>query len=133
MLALFVGFHFSWKPPLGGVNGGDCRGWAGIRGRWGALLWGDPLSRDAAYHRTFIGCIAALTIIILMIRTPLLMVLVCCIWAGFCTPGLSLSGEGRKLLRTGLAGYTRTDYCHHHSKAEPLLARSLPWNAAVRS
>jgi p-hydroxybenzoic acid efflux pump subunit AaeB len=34
---------------------------------------------------TFIGCIAALAIIILMIRAPLLMVLVCCLWAGFCT------------------------------------------------
>ena len=51
VLALFVGFHFQLETPLGGVNGGDCRGWPGIRGRWGALLRGDPLSRDAAYHR----------------------------------------------------------------------------------
>ena len=37
VLALFVGFHFQLETPLGGVNGGDCRGWPGIRGRWGAL------------------------------------------------------------------------------------------------
>ena len=53
---------------------------------------------------TFIGCIAALTIIILMIRTPLLMLIVCCIWAGF-APGL-FAGEGGELVRPGLAGYT---------------------------
>ena len=85
VLALFVGFHFQLETPLGGVNGGDCRGWPGIRGRWGALLGAIRYRGMLRIIGTFIGCIAALTIIILMIRTPLLMVLVCCIWAGFCT------------------------------------------------
>lgn len=39
-----------------------------------------------------------------MIRAPLLMILVCCIWAGFCTD--ILAGTNRKLVCVGLAGYT---------------------------
>ena len=54
---------------------------------------------------TFIGCIAALTIIILMIRTPLLMLIVCCIWAGFCTWVSSLV-KVENSYAWGLAGYT---------------------------
>lgn len=43
-------------------------------------------------------------IIIAMIRAPLLMILVCCIWAGFVLD--ILAGTNRKLVCVGLAGYT---------------------------
>ena len=95
VLALFVGFHFQLETP-----------------RWAVLTaaivppparpcWhpgapplpagGEPYSGAIRYRGmlriagTFIGWIAALIIIILMIRAPLLMMLVCCLWAGFCT------------------------------------------------
>jgi p-hydroxybenzoic acid efflux pump subunit AaeB len=54
---------------------------------------------------TFIGCIAALAIIILMIRAPLLMMLVCCLWAGFCT-WISSLVRVENSYAWGLAGYT---------------------------
>jgi Predicted membrane protein len=54
---------------------------------------------------TFIGCIAALTIIITMIRAPLLMVMVCCLWAGFCT-WISSLVKVENSYAWGLAGYT---------------------------
>ncbi|UMQ32431.1 FUSC family protein [Escherichia coli] len=46
----------------------------------------------------------ALVIIIPMIRAPLLMMLVCCLW-GWLRTGF-VAGQGRKLLCLGLAGYT---------------------------
>ncbi len=72
---------------------------------------GEPYSGAIRYRGmlriagTFIGCIAALAIIILMIRAPLLMMLVCCLWAGFCTRISSLVKVENSYAR-GLAGYT---------------------------
>ncbi|MEI8460484.1 FUSC family protein, partial [Escherichia coli] len=72
---------------------------------------GEPYSGAIRYRgflriiRTFIGGIAGLVIIIAMIRAPLLMILVCCIWAGFCTWISSLV----RIVNSyawGLAGYT---------------------------
>jgi p-hydroxybenzoic acid efflux pump subunit AaeB len=54
---------------------------------------------------TFIGCIAGLTIIIAMIRAPLLMLMVCCIWAGFLYLDSSLV-RVENSYAWGLAGYT---------------------------
>jgi p-hydroxybenzoic acid efflux pump subunit AaeB len=54
---------------------------------------------------TFIGCIAALVIIITMIRAPLLMLLVCSIWAGFCT-WISSLVRVENSYAWGLSGYT---------------------------
>ncbi|SUG50691.1 fusaric acid resistance protein FusB/ fusaricacid resistance protein FusC [Salmonella enterica subsp. arizonae] len=54
---------------------------------------------------TFIGCIAALIIIIAMIRAPLLMILVCCVWAGFCT-WISSLVRIENSYAWGLSGYT---------------------------
>jgi p-hydroxybenzoic acid efflux pump subunit AaeB len=71
---------------------------------------GEPYSGAIRYRGmlriagTFIGCIAALAIIILMIRAPLLMLLVCCLWAGFCT--WISRWFGRKLLCLGAGRYT---------------------------
>lgn len=79
-------FPFSARnAALGGTDGSD------RRRRPAFAAGGEPYSGAIRYRGmlriagTFIGCIAALVIIILMIRAPLLMMLVCCLWAGFCT------------------------------------------------
>jgi p-hydroxybenzoic acid efflux pump subunit AaeB len=104
VLALFVGFHFQLETPLGGADGGDCRGGPGIC-RGGTLFGAIRYRGMLRIVGTFIGCIAALTIIILMIRTPLLMLMVCCIWAGFCT-WISSLVKVENSYAWGLAGYT---------------------------
>jgi p-hydroxybenzoic acid efflux pump subunit AaeB len=88
---------------LGGADGGHRR-------RGPAFAGGEPYSGAIRYRGmlriagTFIGCIAALAIIILMIRAPLLMMLVCCLWA-VSAPG-SPRWFGRNSYAWGLAGYT---------------------------
>ena len=71
---------------------------------------GEPFS-GAIRHRgwlriigTFIGCFVGLIIIITTARAPVVMLLLCCIWAGFCTA--LFADQGGELLRTGPAGYT---------------------------
>ncbi len=87
VLALFVGFHFQLETPRWAVLTA-----AIVAAGPAFAAGGEPYSGAIRYRGmlriigTFIGCIAALTIIILMIRTPLLMLIVCCIWAGF-APG----------------------------------------------
>ncbi|HFZ8996169.1 TPA: p-hydroxybenzoic acid efflux pump subunit AaeB [Citrobacter freundii] len=106
VLALFVGFHFQLETP-----------------RWAVLTaaivaagpafsaGGEPWSGAIRYRGmlriigTFIGCIAALIIITTMIRVPLLMILVCCIWAGFTTWVSSLV-RIENSYAWGLSGYT---------------------------
>ncbi|WP_318388453.1 p-hydroxybenzoic acid efflux pump subunit AaeB [Enterobacter sp.] len=106
VLALFVGFHFQLETPR----------WAVLTAALVAAgpafaAGGEPWSGAIRYRGmlrivgTFIGCIAALTIIILMIRAPLLMLIVCCIWAGFCTWVSSLV-RVENSYAWGLAGYT---------------------------
>lgn len=86
VLALFVGFHFQLETPRWAVLTA-----AIVAAGPAFAAGGEPYSGAIRYRGmlriagTFIGCIAALAIIILMIRAPLLMVLVCCLWAGFCT------------------------------------------------
>ncbi len=105
VLALFVGFHFQLETPRWAVLTA-----AIVAAGPAFAAGGEPYSGAIRYRGmlriagTFIGCIAALVIIILMIRAPLLMMLVCCLWAGF-VPGF-VAGQGRKLLCLGLAGYT---------------------------
>lgn len=105
VLALFVGFHFQLETPRWAVLTA-----AIVAAGPAFAAGGEPYSGAIRYRGmlriagTFIGCIAALVIIILMIRAPLLMMLVCCLWAGFCTG--FVAGQGRKLLCWGLAGYT---------------------------
>ncbi len=106
VLALFVGFHFQLETPRWAVLTA-----AIVAAGPAFAAGGEPYSGAIRYRGmlriigTFIGCIAALTIIILMIRTPLLMVLVCCIWAGFCT-WLSSLVKVENSYAWGLAGYT---------------------------
>ncbi len=115
VLALFVGFHFQLEnAALGGTDGSDRRRRAGF-----LAAGGEPYSGAIRYRGmlriagTFIGCIAALVIIILMIRAPLLMMLVCRLWAGFLYLGF-VAGQGRKLLCLGAGRVHRADYHYYH-------------------
>lgn len=106
VLALFVGFHFELETPRWAVLTA-----AIVTAGPAFAAGGEPYSGAIRYRGmlriigTFIGCIAALTIIIVMIRAPLLMILVCCIWAGFCT-WLSSLVRVENSYAWGLAGYT---------------------------
>ncbi|MEA1062558.1 p-hydroxybenzoic acid efflux pump subunit AaeB [Erwinia sp. HR93] len=106
LLALFIGFHFQLVTP-----------------RWAALTaaivaagpafaaGGEPYSGAIRYRGmlriagTFIGCIAALVIITSLIRAPVVMLLVGCIWAGFCT-WISSLVRIENSYAWGLSGYT---------------------------
>jgi len=106
VLALFVGFHFELETPRWAVLTA-----AIVAAGPAFAAGGEPYSGAIRYRGmlricgTFIGCIAALVIIICMIRAPLLMVLVCCLWAGFCTWVSSLV-KVENSYAWGLAGYT---------------------------
>ena len=86
VLALFIGFHFQLETPRWAVLTA-----AIVASGPAFAAGGEPYSGAIRYRGmlriigTFIGCIAALIIIILLIRAPFLMLMVCCLWAGFCT------------------------------------------------
>lgn len=106
VLAVFIGFHFNLETP-----------------RWAALTaalvaagpafaaGGEPYSGAIRYRGmlrivgTFIGCAAALIIIISLIRAPVVMLLACCLWAGFCT-WISSLVRIENSYAWGLSGYT---------------------------
>lgn len=106
VLALFVGFHFQLETPRWAVLTA-----AIVAAGPAFAAGGEPYSGAIRYRGmlrivgTFIGCFAGLTIIILTIRAPLLMLIVCCIWAGFCTWVSSLV-RVENSYAWGLAGYT---------------------------
>lgn len=106
VLALFVGFHFQLETPRWAVLTA-----AIVAAGPAFAAGGEPYSGAIRYRGflriigTFIGCIAGLVIIIAMIRAPLLMILVCCIWAGFCT-WISSLVRIENSYAWGLAGYT---------------------------
>jgi len=121
VLALFVGFHFQLETPR----------WAVLTAALVAAgpafaAGGEPYSGAIRYRGmlrivgTFIGCAAALVIIITMIRSPLLMLMVCCVWAGFCTWVSSLV-KVENSYAWGLSGYTALIIVIT-IQAEPLLA-----------
>lgn len=106
VFALFVGFHLNLETP-----------------RWSAMTaaivaagpafaaGGEPFS-GAIRHRgwlriigTFIGCFVGLIIIVMTARAPVVMLLLCCAWAGFCTWVSSLI-KVENSYAWGLAGYT---------------------------
>ncbi|CAI1986201.1 p-hydroxybenzoic acid efflux pump subunit AaeB [Serratia sp. TSA_198.1] len=106
VFALFVGFHLNLETP-----------------RWSAMTaaivaagpafaaGGEPFS-GAIRHRgwlriigTFIGCFVGLVIIVTTARAPVVMLLLCCMWAGFCTWISSLI-KVENSYAWGLAGYT---------------------------
>ena len=106
VLALFVGFEFNLETPRWAVMTA-----ALVAGGTAFAAGGDPFS-GALRHRgmlrivgTFIGCIAALIIMIATIRAPVVMLLLCCIWAGVCV-WLSSLIKVENSYALGLAGYT---------------------------
>jgi len=86
VLALFVGFHFNLETPRWAVLTA-----AIVAAGPAFAAGGEPYSGAIRYRGmlrivgTFIGCVAALVMIIGMIRAPLVMLMVCGLWAGFCT------------------------------------------------
>ena len=106
VLALFVGFHFQLETPRWAVLTA-----AIVAAGPAFAAGGEPYAGAIRYRGmlrivgTFIGCIAALVIIITMIRAPLLMLLVCSIWAGFCT-WISSLVRVENSYAWGLSGYT---------------------------
>ena len=106
VLALFVGFHFQLETPRWAVLTA-----AIVAAGPAVAAGGEPYAGAIRYRGmlrivgTFIGCIAALVIIITMIRAPLLMLLVCSIWAGFCT-WISSLVRVENSYAWGLSGYT---------------------------
>lgn len=106
ILALFVGFEFNLETPRWSVMTA-----AIVAGGTAFAAGGDPFSGALRYRGmlrivgTFIGCIAALTIMIATIRAPLLMLLLCCLWAGVCV-WLSSLIKLENSYALGLAGYT---------------------------
>ncbi|XPE60586.1 FUSC family protein [Shigella flexneri] len=105
VLALLLAFTSSWKTPRSAVLT------AAIVAAGPAFATGGEPSSGAIRYRgflriigTFTGCIADWSIIVAMIRAPLLMILVCCIG-----PDLYLdilAGTNRNSYAWGLAGYT---------------------------
>lgn len=106
VLALFVGFHFQLETPRWAVLTA-----AIVAAGPAFAAGGEPWSGAIRYRGmlriigTFIGCIAALVMIIGTIRAPVVMLTLCCIWAGFCTWVSSLV-KVENSYAWGLAGYT---------------------------
>lgn len=106
VLAVFVGFHFELETPRWAVLTA-----AIVAAGPAFAAGGEPYSGAIRYRGmlriigTFIGCAAALVIIITLIRAPVVMLLVCCIWAGFCT-WISSLVRIENSYAWGLAGYT---------------------------
>ncbi|MBP2168523.1 p-hydroxybenzoic acid efflux pump subunit AaeB [Erwinia toletana] len=106
VMALFIGFHFNLATPRWAVMTAGI-----VAGGTAFAAGGDPFS-GALRHRgllriigTFLGCIAALVIMISTIRAPVVMLLLCCLWAGICV-WLSSLIKVENSYALGLAGYT---------------------------
>lgn len=106
VLSLFLGFHLQLETPRWSVLT------AAIVAAGPAFAAGGEPFSGAIRHRgmlrvvgTFIGCIGALIIIIATVRAPVVMLMLCCIWAGFCTWVSSLVKVENAYV-FGLAGYT---------------------------
>ncbi|CAK9883666.1 MAG: p-hydroxybenzoic acid efflux pump subunit AaeB [Candidatus Erwinia impunctatus] len=106
LLSLSVGFHFNLETPRWSVMTACI-----VAGGTAFAAGGDPFS-GALRHRgmlrivgTILGCVAALIIIIATVRAPVIMLLLCCLWAGFCV-WLSSLIKVENAYALGLAGYT---------------------------
>ncbi|NIF21439.1 p-hydroxybenzoic acid efflux pump subunit AaeB [Candidatus Pantoea multigeneris] len=104
--ALFIGFHFNLETPRWAVMTAGI-----VAGGTAFAAGGDPYSGALRYRGilriigTFIGSIAAVTIMIATVRAPAIMLLLCCIWAGVCVWVSSLI-KVENSYALGLAGYT---------------------------
>ncbi|MEQ9862210.1 p-hydroxybenzoic acid efflux pump subunit AaeB [Pectobacterium cacticida] len=106
VLSLFLGFHLQLETPRWSVLT------AAIVAAGPAFAAGGEPFSGAIRHRgilriigTFIGCIGALIIIIATVSAPVVMLMLCCIWAGFCT-WISSLVKVENAYVFGLAGYT---------------------------
>ncbi len=106
LAALMIGFHLNLETPRWAVMTAGI-----VAGGTAFAAGGDPYSGALRYRGvlriigTFIGCIAALTIMIATVRAPVVMLLLCCIWAGLCV-WLSSLIKVENSYALGLAGYT---------------------------
>ncbi|MFT4272805.1 MAG: p-hydroxybenzoic acid efflux pump subunit AaeB [Pantoea sp.] len=104
--ALIIGFHFNLETPRWAVMTAGI-----VAGGTAFVAGGDPYSGALRYRGilriigTFIGSAAALTIMIATVRAPVVMLLLCCLWAGFCV-WLSSLIKVENSYALGLAGYT---------------------------
>jgi len=104
--ALMIGFHLNLETPRWAVMTAGI-----VAGGTAFAAGGDPYSGALRYRGilriigTFIGCVAALVIMIATVRAPVVMLLLCCIWAGFCV-WLSSLIKVENSYALGLAGYT---------------------------
>ncbi|MCL2898118.1 p-hydroxybenzoic acid efflux pump subunit AaeB [Brenneria tiliae] len=106
VLSLLLGFHLQLATPRWSVLT------AAIVSSVPAFAAGGEPFSGAIRHRgmlriigTFIGCFGALVIIIMTIRAPVVMLMLCCLWAGVCTWLASLVKVENAYV-FGLAGYT---------------------------
>lgn len=106
VMALFIGFHFNLETPRWAVMTAGI-----VAGGTAFAAGGDPFSGALRYRGmlriigTFLGCFAALVIMITTIRAPVVMLLLCCLWAGICV-WLSSLIKVENSYALGLAGYT---------------------------
>ncbi|QIE97504.1 p-hydroxybenzoic acid efflux pump subunit AaeB [Pantoea stewartii] len=104
--ALMIGFHLNLETPRWAVMTAGI-----VAGGTAFAAGGDPYSGALRYRGllriigTLIGCVAALVIMIATVRAPVVMLLLCCIWAGFCV-WLSSLIKVENSYALGLAGYT---------------------------
>lgn len=106
LMVLMIGFHFNLQTPRWAVMTA-----AIVAGGTAFVAGGDPYSGALRYRGmlriigTFIGCIGALAIMIATIRAPVVMLLLCCLWAGVCV-WLSSLVRVENSYALALAGYT---------------------------
>lgn len=106
MIALFVGYNFELETPRWAVMT------AAIIGTSPAMVAGGEPYYGAIVHRsllrlggTFIGCVMTLGAAALFIRAPFVMIILLCIWAGFCVWLSTVTDEENTYLWS-LGGYT---------------------------
>ncbi|WP_416260999.1 p-hydroxybenzoic acid efflux pump subunit AaeB [Gibbsiella quercinecans] len=106
VFALFVGFHLNLETPRWSVMTA-----AIVAAGPAFAAGGEPFSGAIRYRGwlriigTFIGCFVGLAIIITTARAPVVMLFLCCAWAGFCSWISSLI-RVENSYAWGLAGYT---------------------------
>ncbi|WP_241606044.1 p-hydroxybenzoic acid efflux pump subunit AaeB [Rosenbergiella epipactidis] len=106
LLAMLLGFYFNLETPRWAVMTAGI-----VAGGQAFAAGGDPYSGALRYRGllriigTFLGCIAALAIVMTTIRAPMIMLFLSCLWAGFCVWISSLVKVDNSYA-FGLAGYT---------------------------
>lgn len=85
LLALLLGFYFNLETPRWAVMTAGI-----VAGGQAFATGGEPYSGALRYRGilriigTFLGCVAAVAIVMATIRAPLMMLFLCCVWAGLC-------------------------------------------------